>query len=156
MGYLKEIFLTALISMVPVIELRGGVPFGLAAGLDEKTALLSAVIGNLIVVPFVIIFARTLLRWLGSKNEWLRHWADRYEKKARERAKKIEKYELLGLYILVAIPLPGTGAWTGSVVAALLNLRVKRAFPVIALGVITAGLLMTFLSLSVIHAAGSI
>ena len=153
---IKEIILTVLISMVPVIELRGGVPFGLAAGLSEGVALVAAVIGNLIVVPFVIVFARTLLHWLGSKSEWLRHWADRYEKKAKAQAEKIEKYKLLGLYILVAIPLPGTGAWTGSVVAALLNLRVKKAFPAIALGVITAGLLMTFLSLSVIHVAGSI
>lgn len=153
---IKEMILTMLISMVPVIELRGGIPFGLAAGLDEKMALLMAVIGNSLIVPFVIVFARTLLRWLGSRSERLHHIADKYEKKAREHAKKIEKYELLGLFILVAIPLPGTGAWTGSVVAALMNLRVKKAFPIIVLGVITAGLLMTFLSLSVIHVAGQL
>lgn len=155
MEFLKELLLTAFISMVPVVELRGGVPFGLAMGLSKEMALIAAVIGNLVIVPFAILFARTLLHWVGSKNEKLRHLTEKVEQKAKLKAKKIKKYELLGLFLLVAIPLPGTGAWTGSVVAAILNLRLKAAFPVIALGVITAGLLMTFLSISVIHVAGS-
>ena len=138
-----NILMTFLVSMVPVIELRGAIPAAVLAGLDIRVALITAIIGNLVPVPFIIIFIRKIFKWLQAKSQRLGNMVRRMEAKADAKKAQVLKYEFWGLMILVAIPLPGTGAWTGALVAAILDMQLKRAFPAIAAGVVTAGLIVT-------------
>ena len=138
-----NILMTFFISMVPVIELRGAIPVAVAAGVDIPTALLVAIIGNLVPVPFIIIFIRKIFKWMQKKSQWLAGIVHKMEAKADAKKDQVLKYEFWGLMILVAIPLPGTGAWTGALVAAMLDMQLKRAFPAIVVGVITAGIIVT-------------
>jgi uncharacterized membrane protein len=135
---------TFLMAMVPVIELRGAIPYGVLLGLPIWVSALAAMLGNLVPVPFIVVFARGILRWMKRKSERLRGLAARLERRARGR--RLYRSELVGLAILVAIPLPGTGAWTGALVAALLGLRLRAAFPVILIGVVVAGIVVTMLT----------
>lgn len=144
--YLGNIVMTIVVSMVPVIELRGAIPMAVANGLDVPTALIVSIIGNLIPVPFIIIFIRKIFEWMRTKNQKFNNIVTRMENKAAKQSQVIEKYEWFGLVLLVAIPLPGTGAWTGALVAAMLDMRLKRAFPAILLGVVIAGLVVTFIT----------
>ena len=150
----KEIILTLLMSAVPVIELRGGIPYGIASGLEWWEAYPAAVIGNLLPVPFIMLGVRWVFSWLRKLSPWFEPLISKMEEKAAKNSKMIEKYELLGLFILVAIPLPGTGAWTGALVAAMLDMRIKHTFPVIALGVLVAGAVVTLASLGLVAAIG--
>lgn len=136
-------------AMLPVLELRGSVPWGVAQDLNYAAVLIVSILGNLLPVPFIILFIRQIFDWMKKKSRRLASIAERMEAKAHSKKDILVKYETLGLFILVAIPLPGTGAWTGALVAAVFNLRMKNAFPAIALGVVTAGLIMTFLSFGV-------
>ena len=147
--YIGKIICTFFISMVPVIELRGALPIGVGMGLDPKLALVVTILGNMVPVPFIILFIRYILDWM-KKFERFRVIAEKLEAKAKKHEGKIEKYEALGLYILVALPLPGTGAWTGSLVAALFDIRLSRAIPVIFAGVITAGVIMFLITYGVV------
>jgi len=144
-----ELFYTFLMSMVPVVELRGGIPFGVALGLDIWPAYIAAVFGNMLPVPFIIVFIRRIFQWMRVHLPRLNNLVDKLEKKAHLKGKTVTKYKYLGLFIFVAIPLPGTGAWTGSLVAAFLDMRLRRALPVIFLGVLTAGLLISALTFGV-------
>lgn len=138
-----NILMTFMISMVPVVELRGAIPAAVLAGLDIRVALVAAIIGNLVPVPFIIVFIRKIFKWLQQKSRWLGNVVHRMESKADAKKAQVLKYEFWGLMILVAIPLPGTGAWTGALVAAMLDMQLKRAFPAIAAGVVAAGLIVT-------------
>lgn len=138
--------MTILVSMLPVIELRGGIPYGVVAGLSVKGALMCALIGNVIPVPFLIIFTTKVFSWLRKKSEKLNAFVTRMENKALSKKDVIDKYEFLGLVILVAIPLPGTGAWTGCLVAAVLEMDWKKAFLAVCLGVVIAGLIVSFIT----------
>lgn len=149
MTVLTQLLYVLGISMVPVIELRGAIPIGLGLGLPFWPTFLTALIGNLLPVPFLILFTRRVFEWLRKKSGFLERLVSRMEKKAASKEKLLKKYELLGLCILVAIPLPGTGAWTGSLVAAVFDIRLKHAFPVIALGVLIAGMIISGLSYGV-------
>jgi len=142
---------TFFISMVPVIELRGGLPYGIGFGLDYPVALIMAVLGNMVPVPFIIIFIRRIFEWLRSKSEWCERLVSGLEQKAHLKGRTVQKYSAIGLCILVAIPLPGTGAWTGALVAAILDMRLKRALPPIFLGVCIAAAVMTAVTFGVIH-----
>lgn len=144
-----ELFYTMLMSMVPVVELRGGIPFGVALGLDIWEAYIAAVIGNLIPVPFIVVFIRRIFMWMRVHMPKLGSLVDRLEQKAHLKGKTVTKYKYLGLFLFVAIPLPGTGAWTGSLVAAFLNMRLRKAMPAIFLGVLTAGVLISALTFGV-------
>ena len=141
-----EFCFTVLVSMIPVIELRGGVPFGTALGLSAGQALVAAIIGNMIPIPFIIVYIRRIFLWMRRKSPKLNSLVDKLEKKAHLKGQKVRRYQYLGLWIFVAIPLPGTGAWTGSLVAAFLNMRLKQALPAVVLGVMTAGCIMTALT----------
>ena len=141
--------MTFFIAMLPVLELRGAIPIGTAAGLDPRLALAAAFLGNLVPVPFIVIFIRKIFVWLRSKSEFLDRVVARMEAKAEKNADTVHKYENVGLFILVAIPLPGTGAWTGALVAAFLDMRLKRGFPAIALGVLAAGIIVFCLTYGV-------
>lgn len=137
------------IAALPVLELRGAIPYGVANGLPYFGVLAVSVIGNMLPVPFIILFVRRVFAWMKKKSKFLAGIAEKLEKRAENKMDVIEKYEMLGLFILVAIPLPGTGAWTGSLISALLGLRLKNAFPMILLGVLTAGVIMMIISYGV-------
>ena len=138
--------LTVLVSMLPVVELRGGIPFGVTAGLPVWAAFIAAVIGNLIPVPFIIVYIRRVFQWMRQKLPRLNSLVDALERKAHIKGEKVTKYRYLGLMILVAIPLPGTGAWTGSLAAAFLDMRLNKAIPSIVAGVLIAGLVIGLLA----------
>ena len=150
MKYLSTFF----ISMVPVIELRGAIPFGVGMGLDPWAAMVISVIGNMVPIPFIILFIRRIFLWMRKKSPRLEALVERLEARGLAKADRIRKYELIGLYLFVAIPLPGTGAWTGALIAALLDIRLKTAIPMIALGVVTAGFIITFLTYATLSAIG--
>ena len=139
---LGEMVFTLLVSMIPVVELRGGIPFGTALGLPPWAALCAAVVGNLIPVPFIIVYIRRIFLWLRRRFPKLNRLVDKLERKAHLKGRKVSKYKYLGLFVFVAIPLPGTGAWTGSLAAAFLDMRLKNALPAVVLGVLTAGCIM--------------
>lgn len=132
--------------MVPVIELRGAIPVGYGKGLNIWVAVAVSVVGNLVPVPFIIIFIRkifALIRRLIPKFDVL---VTGLEKRAENKSDMVKKYSFWGLFLLVAIPLPGTGAWTGALVAAMLDMRLKRALPAIVLGVIAAAIVVAFIT----------
>ena len=137
---------TFLISMVPVIELRGAIPYGVARGLEFWQAIPVAIVGKLVPVPFIIIFIKKIFAWLRTISAGLDRLVTRLENRALSKTDTVKKYAFWGLFLFVAIPLPGTGAWTGALIAAMLEMRVKDAFPAIALGVLTAGAIITFLT----------
>ena len=137
---------TMLVSMLPIIELRGGLPFGVALGLPYHLAFPAAVIGNLIPAPFIIVYIRRIFKLMRRYMPKLNNLVDKLEKKAHLKGKQVQKYQYLGLWLFVAIPLPGTGAWTGSLAAAFLDMRLKKAMPAVVLGVLTAGCIMLTLT----------
>ena len=136
--YPGKMLFTTLVAMVPVIECRGSIPLGVGLGLSQWTAFILSVIGNMIPIPFILLFIQRILFWMKKKWAPFRRMAEKLEAKANAKQDVIQKYGTLGLAVLVAIPLPGTGAWTGALVAALLGIRMKRALPAIALGVLVA------------------
>ncbi len=141
-----QIILTFLISMVPIVELRGAIPVATGAGLDWKIAIIVAIIGNMIPVPFIIIFIKKIFALMRKMSAKLDKIVAKMENKAFSKRDVIDKYGPWGLYIFVAIPLPGTGAWTGSLIAAMLDIPLKKAFPAVALGVVSAGIIVAFVS----------
>ena len=143
---MKDILLTFLVAMVPVVELRGAIPFGVVRGLNLWTAIIASMLGNLIPVPFIILFIRKIFAWMRAHMPKLDGLGIRMEKKAEKNRAAVEKYAFWGLVILVAIPLPGTGAWTGALVAAMMEMRLKRAFPAIAIGVAIAGVIVSVIT----------
>ena len=149
--YKYPLLATFITAMLPVVELRGALPLGVSLGLPHLTAYFVAVVGNLVPVPFIILFARNIFKWLKKHVPFLRRLVVRLEWRARTKRSYIDKWQLLGLFLLVAIPLPGTGAWTGALVAALFDIRLKRAMPVIAAGVLAAGLVVMAITFGVSH-----
>ena len=148
---LGKLIATFFISMAPIIELRGGLPYGIALGLDYPVALAAAVLGNMVPVPFIIVYIRHIFEWLRKRSHWWDEKISRLEKKAHLKGRLVRKYSTIGLCILVAIPLPGTGAWTGALVAAVLDMRLKKAIPAIFLGVCIAAAIMTMVTFGLIH-----
>ena len=148
---LGKLIATFFISMAPIIELRRGLPYGIALGLDYPVALAAAVLGNMVPVPFIIVYIRHVFAWLRKRSKWWDEKITRLEKKAHLKGRVVRKYSTIGLCILVAIPLPGTGAWTGALVAAVLDMRLKKAIPSIFLGVCIAAAIMTMVTFGLIH-----
>ena len=141
---------TVVVSMAPVLELRFGIPWGVAHGLSHFAAFVAAVIGNMIPIPFIVVYIRRIFKWMRRHLPQLDRVVDKLEAKAHLKGRKVTKYRYLGLYIFVAIPLPGTGAWTGALVAAFLNMPLRKALVSIFFGVITAGVIVTALTYGVI------
>lgn len=144
-----EFIWTALVSAIPVVELRGGIPFGVAAGLPVWAAYLAAVIGNMLPVPFIIVYIRRIFQWMRRRMPKLNHTVDKLERKAHLKGERVTRYKYLGLALFVAIPLPGTGAWTGALVAAFLDMPLRRALPPIFFGVLAAGAAISALTFGV-------
>lgn len=148
---LGKFIATFFISMVPVIELRGGLPYGIGFGLDYPLALTAAILGNMLPVPFIIAYISRIFIWLRGKHKKLDDFVTKMERRAHLKGQNVEKYGPLMLLIFVGIPLPSTGAWTGALIAALLNMRMKQALPCIFLGVLMAAAIITALTFGVIH-----
>lgn len=144
--FLGKVVTTFFISMVPVIELRGAIPAGVASGLNLYLAALVSIFGNMVPVPFIIIFIRKIFEFLRAKSDGLDKLVTRLEERADKHSETVRKYKFWGLLILVAIPLPGTGAWTGALVAAMLEMRLKDAVPAIFLGVVVAAIIVAMVT----------
>lgn len=148
----SESLVTFIISMLPVVELRLAIPIGASMGLPVWKAAIISVVGNILPVPFIIAFIRVIMDWLKTISKPLQRFVAWLEKKATgPKADRVRRYEFWGLLLFVAIPLPGTGAWTGALVAALLDVRMRRAIPPIVIGVLVAALLVSLATAGVIH-----
>ncbi len=145
MSIIKRYLIVFLVSMIPIIELRGSIPIAATMDISFLRALPFAVVGNLLPVPFIILFFKFFLK-LFRNVPVIGKVFEKVHNKAISKADKIRSYAFWGLYIFVAIPLPGTGAWTGAVIASILEMDNKKSFLAIALGVITSGLIMGFIS----------
>lgn len=154
----KKYLLAFLVSMVPLIELRGGVPYAVLMGLDYWTALVVCVIGNMLPVPFIYFFARKVLMWGRSKKyigRFFAHFIEKGEKggqRLRERTGRGGPF--IALLLFVGIPVPGTGAWTGTLAASFLNMGIKSTSLAVSLGVILAGIIMGAVSMTGVHVFG--
>ena len=135
-----------IISMIPILELRGALLVaGPLLGVPVATAIPLCIIGNIIPVPFILLLITPIFKWMkGTKT--FKPMVDKLEAKAMSKSDKIEKYEFWGLVLFVGITLPGTGAWTGSLIAALLGVKFKKAFPAVILGICIATVIMWFIS----------
>ena len=140
-----------LVSLLPILELRGGLIAANLLGVKLIPAFIICFLGNMLPIPFILLFIEKIFDWLRDKKGLGK--VVRYcEKKADKNKDKIEKYGLWGLFILVAIPLPGTGAWTGALVSALMRLDIKKSLPVIAAGVIGAGIIVSLVMYGAVDA----
>ena len=152
-------YLTAfLVSMVPLIELRGGVPYAVVHGLDYWTALVVCAIGNMLPVPIIYLFARKVLLW-GCDKKYIGKFFTYCIEKGEKGGQKLKTRGgrgglFIGLLLFVGIPLPGTGAWTGTLAASFLNMGLKSTTLAVSLGVVLAGLIMGFVSLTGVHVFG--
>ena len=143
---MNKYILAFLVSMVPLIELRGGVPIAIGMGIDLVPALLICIIGNMLPVPFIYFFARKVLLWGQDKpviGNFFTYCIEKGEKGGKKLTEKAGKNGLfIALLLFVGIPLPGTGAWTGTLAASFLNMGIKDTTAAVSLGVILAGLIM--------------
>ena len=135
--------ITFVVSLLPVVELRGAIPIGVGLGLHPAAAMLISIVGNMVPVPFIILFIRRVFEWMRGKSPKLAAVVEKMEAKAYAKRELIRKWELFGLFVLVAVPLPGTGAWTGALVAAIFDIRLRSAIPTILAGVVVAGFIIT-------------
>jgi len=154
---LAEFFVTALdgkvsseiiafiVSLLPVLELRGGLIAAKLMDIELARAFAICYIGNMLPIPFILLFIRKIFNLL-KKNERVAAFIDRLEAKSLSKADKVQKYRLWGLFLFVAIPLPGTGAWTGALIADLLDIRIRDAMLTIGVGVLVAGGIISALS----------
>ncbi len=137
------------VSMIPVVELRGGIILGTALGMEWLEVFLICMAGNLVPIPIIIILGRYVIERLG-KTKMFGPAVEKYKAKTLSKSGVIDKYGPWGLVLFVGIPLPGTGVWTGSVLALLMDLRMKKAIPAMILGMVVAGVIMTLGSLGVV------
>ena len=147
---MKKYILTFLISMVPIVELRGGVPFGITFGIPWYQALIICMIGNMLPVPFIFLFARKVLEW-GKDKKYIGKFFTWCLEKGSKGGEKLQASAGKGMFwallIFVGIPLPGTGAWTGTLAASFLKLDFKKSVISVMCGVLLAGIIMTVLIL---------
>ena len=140
-------------SMIPIIELRGAIPMGFAFGLEWWQSYILAVIGNMLPVPFILLLIKAILTWMSrSKIKFFNKIAAWLNKRVEKRRGQIEKYSFWGVCLFVAVPLPVTGAWTGSLVAAMIDMKFWKALLSCLLGVMIAGVIMTLISYGVLGA----
>lgn len=138
-----------LCSMLPIIELRGSIPLGAACGIPWYLNYIISVVGNLLPVPFILLLIKKVLEWMKTTKAFSR-FALWLERKAEKNKGRLENGVFIGLMLFVAIPIPGTGAWTGSLLAALTGIKFKKSMLAITLGVLVAGAVMTLASYGVV------
>ena len=134
-----------IISMIPILELRGGLLAASVLNIDIVRALWICIVGNLIPVPFILLLITPIFNWL-KKRKRIRPFVEKLENRAMKKSDKIGKYEFWGLMLFVGIPLPGTGAWTGSLIASLLEIDIKKSSLAIFCGIIMATVIMYIVS----------
>ncbi|MBQ6284943.1 MAG: small multi-drug export protein [Bacilli bacterium] len=150
MKFGKEL-IVFIISLLPLLELRGGLIAASLLQLNPLTGYIVSIIGNIIPVPFILLFINKILEWMrNSKVKWLNKVAKWLDKKANKNKSKIEKYGYLGLVLFVGIPLPGTGAWTGCLAASVLEMDKKKSFFSVMLGVLMASIIMMIISYGIL------
>ncbi len=160
---LKKYIIVFLISMIPIVELRGAVPIGLSTAFGEPLPVLPlyilCIIGNMLPVPFIFFFARKVLEW-GADKKIIGKFFTFCLKKGEKGGKKLQEKAGRGLYfalfLFVGIPLPGTGAWTGTLAASFLDMDFKKSSIAVMAGVVLAGIIMGLASAGVFGAAGAI
>ena len=144
-GILSEELIVFVISMMPILELIGCLIASALFKIPMVKAIIICVIGNLIPIPFILAFITPIFNWL-KKTKWIKPKLERLEEKSMGKSETIQKYEFIGLMLFVGIPLPGTGAWTGALIASLLNIKIKKAFPAVICGVCIATVIMCIIS----------
>ena len=137
-----------IISLFPILELRGGLIAAKLLGVSFVPAFIICFIGNIIPVPFILLFIRRIFKFLRDKRGFSK-LIRRLEERSLKQSEKVKRYKDWGLLTFVAIPLPGTGGWTGALIAALMDIRIKKSFPIIALGVLIAGIIMSVFAYAV-------
>ena len=142
-----------IISALPIVEIKGGLVAAYYLDIDIVPAFIICVLGNLLPVPFIILFSRKILNWMKT-TKLFKKLADKIERHGTGKTSSVTKYKALGLFIFVAIPLPGTGAWTGALIAALMNLRLKDALISITAGVLFLGVLFSLLTYGLLASIG--
>ena len=144
-------------SMLPIIELRGAIPLGAAFGLPWWQNYLIAVAGNMLPIPIILLFVKSVLNWMAKcRVKLFNKIANKMFEKAEKNRGKIEKYAFWGLTLFVAIPLPATGAWTGTLVAALFDMKFWKSILAALIGVMIAGVVMTLASYGVVAAIAAL
>lgn len=149
--YISRELIIFIISMVPILELRGGLLAASLLKVPITAAIPICVVGNIIPIPFILLFIRQIFKWL-KKVRFFRGFIEKLERRAMGKSDSIKKYEFLGLMLFVGIPLPGTGAWTGSLIAALLEIDVKKAVLAELLGLVIATVIMSIVSYGLLGA----
>lgn len=150
-GRISRELIVFIISMVPILELRGGLLAASLFNIDIVKAIWICVIGNIIPVPFILLLITPIFQWL-KQTKLFRPLVEKLESKAMGKSEQIEKYEFWGLVLFVGIPLPGTGAWTGSLIASLLGIKFKKAFPAVIVGILVATVIMSIVSYGLLGA----
>ncbi|MCG8484423.1 MAG: small multi-drug export protein [Clostridia bacterium] len=138
-----------IIAMLPLAELKVAIPFGVSMGMNTYHATILGILGSMVPVPFILLLLRPVIAWF-RKTRIGNKIADAITRRVMHKSKKVKKYRILGLFIFVAIPLPTTGVWTGSAIAALFNMRIRNALIAIFLGNCCAATIMMVLSHSAI------
>ena len=144
-GVVSKEMIVFIISMVPILELRGGLVAAALLKIPIIKAVFLCVIGNIIPVPFILLFITPIFDRL-KRTRWLKPKIERLEQKSMGKSDTIKKYEFIGLLLFVGMPLPGTGAWTGSLIASLLDIKFKKAFPAVLAGICLATVIMCIVS----------
>ncbi|MCI6629213.1 MAG: small multi-drug export protein [Lachnospiraceae bacterium] len=149
--YISRELVIFIISMIPILELRGGLIAASLLQVPITTAIPICIIGNIIPIPFILLFIKQVFKWL-KKVKLFRGIIERLEKRAMGKSDAIKKGEFWGLALFVGIPLPGTGAWTGSLIAALLEIDIKKAVIAELVGVAIATIIMSIVSYGLLGA----
>ncbi len=142
---IPEELIVFVISLLPILELRGGLIAASILGVDLKLAFVISYAANMLPMPFILLFIRKVFKFLRDKR-FFGKIIRKLEERSERKSETVKKYGKWGLLIFVAIPLPGTGGWTGALVAALMNMRIKHAIGPIAVGVLIAGIIMAIIS----------
>lgn len=138
-----------IIAMLPVVELRGAIPVAYAWGFSWRTAVVCALIGNMLPVPFILLFLDKVFQFMKEHNI-LKGLVERLEKKGAAKGEGMARFQFWGLALLVAIPLPGTGGWTGALIATVIKMDKKQALLAIAIGLVAAAAIVTALTYGVV------
>lgn len=145
LSFMPKEVIVFIISMVPILELRGGLVAASFLRIGMFKAIAICILGNLVPIPFIIFFIKPIFNWM-KKTKLFRPLVEKLEKKSMAKSKDIKKYEFWGLALFVGIPLPGTGAWTGALIASLIEMDTKKAFSAIAVGLVIATIIMSTIS----------
>jgi uncharacterized membrane protein len=153
LNFISTEFKVIFTATLPIIEVRGAIPVGIALGMTPLHATLVAFLGSIIPVPFILFSIRPLFNYLKTTRAF-KKMVHTLTNRSIEKSGDIQKYGYLGLFIFVAIPLPGTGVWSGSLIASLLDMRFKYAFPAIVLGNLVASIAIMIISFGALEVFG--